>query len=229
MDDLLLRRRQMMAAAMPYDSVVGYLESDGGQYITTGVTLDWSKDFVIHARIALRGNSNRCVIIGSYEDGVADANCFSLEIYNNPTNSVRIFTRGNGYNKSTAGTTSFTAGPDIDIIASYDHTAKTITVTASEPTASLSDTFTVDVSSTASGVNVRPLRLFLDWRANTSAIAYPLRLRRPFGGLYVIVDGRKVLDYMPVRVGTVGYMYDYVTGALKGNEGTGAFTLGPDA
>ena len=35
-------------------------------------------------------------------------------------------------------------------------------------------------------------------------------------------------DFIPVRVGNVGYMYDKVSGALFGNGGTGDFVLGPD-
>ena len=35
-------------------------------------------------------------------------------------------------------------------------------------------------------------------------------------------------DYIPVRVGTTGYMYDKVSGRLFGNLGTGSFSLGPD-
>lgn len=35
-------------------------------------------------------------------------------------------------------------------------------------------------------------------------------------------------DLIPVRVGTVGYMYDRVSRRLFGNNGTGAFIVGPD-
>lgn len=37
-----------------------------------------------------------------------------------------------------------------------------------------------------------------------------------------------VRDFIPVRVGTTGYMYDKVSGQLFGNDGTGDFVLGPD-
>jgi hypothetical protein len=37
-----------------------------------------------------------------------------------------------------------------------------------------------------------------------------------------------VKDFVPVRIGQVGYMYDTVSGELFGNLGTGDFTLGPD-
>ena len=37
-----------------------------------------------------------------------------------------------------------------------------------------------------------------------------------------------VRDLIPVRVGTVGYLYDRVSGKLFGNAGTGDFVVGPD-
>ena len=41
-------------------------------------------------------------------------------------------------------------------------------------------------------------------------------------------DGSKLIDFIPVRVGTVGYMYDRVSKRLFGNAGTGDFVRGPD-
>lgn len=40
--------------------------------------------------------------------------------------------------------------------------------------------------------------------------------------------GALVRDFIPVRVGQVGYMYDKVSGELFGNSGSGSFTLGND-
>lgn len=37
-----------------------------------------------------------------------------------------------------------------------------------------------------------------------------------------------IIDYNPVRIGNVGYMYDKVSCQLFGNNGTGNFILGPD-
>lgn len=37
-----------------------------------------------------------------------------------------------------------------------------------------------------------------------------------------------IMDLIPFRVGTTGYMYDRVSGQLFGNSGTGDFVLGPD-
>ena len=41
-------------------------------------------------------------------------------------------------------------------------------------------------------------------------------------------NGTLILDLIPVRKDGVGYMYDRVSGQLFGNDGTGAFTIGPD-
>lgn len=44
----------------------------------------------------------------------------------------------------------------------------------------------------------------------------------------VYEDGVLTHDLIPVRKGSVGYMYDRVSGQLYGNVGSGAFILGPD-
>lgn len=41
-------------------------------------------------------------------------------------------------------------------------------------------------------------------------------------------NGSLVRDFIPVRIGTTGYMYDKVSKQLFGNAGTGNFILGPD-
>lgn len=47
--------------------------------------------------------------------------------------------------------------------------------------------------------------------------------------LYITdANGNKRLDLIPVRIGSVGYMYDKVSGKLLGNNGSGSFTLGTD-
>lgn len=37
-----------------------------------------------------------------------------------------------------------------------------------------------------------------------------------------------VADFIPIRKGNIGYMYDRVSGQLFGNAGTGEFIIGPD-
>ena len=47
-------------------------------------------------------------------------------------------------------------------------------------------------------------------------------------GAKIYLNNALVRDYIPVRKGQVGYMYDKVSGQLFGNSGTGNFILGPD-
>ena len=44
----------------------------------------------------------------------------------------------------------------------------------------------------------------------------------------IIYNNVLMRDFIPVRVGQTGYMYDRVSGQLFGNSGTGAFILGHD-
>lgn len=47
-------------------------------------------------------------------------------------------------------------------------------------------------------------------------------------GVTYISDGTTTRNFIPVRVGQTGYMYDKVSGQLFGNAGTGVFIIGPD-
>ena len=42
------------------------------------------------------------------------------------------------------------------------------------------------------------------------------------------IGGVSAFNFVPVRDGTTGYMYDLVSDTAKGNEGTGDFVVGPD-
>ena len=53
--------------------------------------------------------------------------------------------------------------------------------------------------------------------------AFPAKMR-----LYAATIGDK-RDFVPVRVGNAGYLYDRVSGQLFANAGTGSFAVGPDA
>lgn len=68
-----------------------------------------------------------------------------------------------------------------------------------------------------SSMPTSPIRLF---RNSTLARIYSFNI--------VDDNNNKRIDLIPVRVGTVGYMYDRVSRQLFGNAGTGDFILGPD-
>lgn len=73
----------------------------------------------------------------------------------------------------------------------------------------------------------------------SDATAY-LFARNSDSGGYIPTDGMRVIsakmysnnvlvrDFIPVRVGQIGYLYDRVSGELFDNSGTGSFTCGND-
>jgi hypothetical protein len=81
--------------------------------------------------------------------------------------------------------------------------------------------FTVDsqiiMTNTDTGTFVDNTTVFLF--GNTRIRLYFVKLYK----LNVLVG-----DFIPVRVGQVGYMYDKISHQLFGNSGTGSFILGPD-
>lgn len=69
--------------------------------------------------------------------------------------------------------------------------------------------------------NNTTLRLFSNRNSTTV-------FRGRISEFYVVRNGERVLDLIPVRVGQIGYMYDKVSGQLFGNSGSGNFILGND-
>jgi hypothetical protein len=72
-----------------------------------------------------------------------------------------------------------------------------------------------------------PLYIFAVNSAGIPIIA-PYSVAEKIGGFKIEKNGVLVCDFIPVRIGTEGAMYDRVSGQLFRNAGTGAFTIGPD-
>ena len=60
--------------------------------------------------------------------------------------------------------------------------------------------------------------------ASVGQLAYNVRI----GWCKIYSGNTLVRDYIPVRVGQIGYLYDNVSGELFCNAGTGSFVLGAD-
>ncbi len=204
----------------PYDAKISYLKSSGDAYINTGITLNSASSvrFVISFELP---SVARRILIGNYN---TDGNRINLEIQVvNSKNVVRTFTQFDSYKVSNVDTVELPLNTVIDIDA---------TVTFSSHTYNCSYTFggttyQFNKSTVGSDISTQSdqFRLFSDNRTvSRNVIANPLIIHS--AKLYV--DGTLVRDYIPVRVGTTGYMYDNVSGELFGNNGPGSFVLGPD-
>ena len=70
------------------------------------------------------------------------------------------------------------------------------------------------------------IALFMDSSYGVSSYALPSKIR--IYNAKVKSDGKVILDVIPVKINSIGYMYDRVSRQFFGNTGTGDFILGPD-
>lgn len=116
----------------------------------------------------------------------------------------------------------------------YFGTTKTASVgsttvrTVIDKNANVTTAFGVTTTNTAvsSGVVYDTMYIFIFNNAGVPASSYGLMKLYSFK-IYNN-DGSLARDYIPVRVGSEGALYDKVNGELYYNAGTGAFVLGPD-
>ena len=190
---------------LPYLTELEYLESTGTQYIKTGIV---GKPPTV-AEIDFRWvgtPSADAAILGCRNNSLSAPRFIMLM-----TNQTKIRQLGVGSSWATYG--NFTMDTDYNAVSSFVSGDTTLTLNGSRiirSTYALADT----------GVE---LYLF----ANNNAGAKDLATARVYG-CKIYQSGTLVRDFIPVRKGTVGYLYDRVSGALFGNAGTGDFVLGQD-
>ncbi|MBR5607339.1 MAG: hypothetical protein IKW44_03040, partial [Bacteroidaceae bacterium] len=196
----------------PYDAEVEYLESTGTQYIDTGLnsTADSFCDFEISFRKTdLSSSSNKGSYLAPF--GYRYGAFARYGIWGGTANSDSNLYVGIDNNNKV------TMSKDIEW-----HSVKVENGVA----------VTIDGVSTAVGTgSVRGnigLLLFATINSASEASSY---IVVPSQIAYCKIwntSGDLIRDFIPVRVGSVGYMYDRVSGQLFGNSGEGEFVLGPD-
>lgn len=192
---------------LPYDAEVSYLASNSEAYIDTGIS----------------GNNNNLEITIKFlfTTFVAYGAIYGNYVAEGTNCNLLILNKTSGYGlvciNSVAGGTgnnSISISPNIPYSISVKRNSITINGTSYSP------------SNLASGTaNNNNIALF------NRSVTNPNTTRNIGLRIYscqIRDNGVLVRDFIPVRVGQVGYMYDKVSGELFGNAGTGSFTLGPD-
>lgn len=194
----LMRRRVLMADSLPYDAEVEYLRGTGIQYIDTNVY----------------GNKETAMEVDfiALEYGGAFDGVFGSRITGGNTNSISVFASASSASQrfgSQAISHAFIKGVRyrvrLDKNGIYEND---ITMRAWQQ---IND-FTT------------PSTLKLFSVGTTGFILFN-------GNIYsakIWQSGNLIFDFIPVRVGQSGFMYDKVSGQLFGNAGTGDFILGND-
>jgi hypothetical protein len=194
--------------ALPYDARVEYLQSSGTQYIDTEIVL--TKNYSISIDLAfVEGNGGISVGLGALNGTTQFSTPIAINSNGHP------FTQVGGsssyvylYTSSKIGTT----------LVHYTCTGNGSTQYLSDGNKTVSKAFSGSLST---------LSMFLFARHRTDTVAGNYA-KAKIGAVSITVGGSLVRDYIPVRVGTTGYMYDRVSGNLFGNSGTGSFVLGND-
>lgn len=184
---------------LPYDAKVEYLESTGAQYINTGFVPNNESGFLVQFK-TLQAQS--LYMFGSRIGSTV----------------TRIFVRSSASYEVYAGWANATPHSTYDTegvaMLNYDNDRKFV-VNGLQYGSNL-----VDLGFTPTLTTY----LFAYNNDNTASNLYKGRISQ-----FTITQGVDVvMDLIPVRVGSVGYMYDRVSGQLFGNDGTGDFVVGPD-
>ena len=183
---------------LPYDAQVEYLESDGTQYINTGVYLNTSN---FEVGYDILGNK---FYWGYTHQGSGNGTWISVEP------SSAFF--GKLGNNSVSITTS-----SVENTIKYESQSG-ITVNGNF----YSKTFSIGSDSIAN----TPLYIF--GRYDFRSMAVDTDALSKLKSFYLKNNRTLVVDMIPVRSNGVGYMYDRVSGQLFANAGTGSFIIGPD-
>lgn len=188
---------------LPYDAEIEYLKSNGTQWIDTTWTPDLTKDFRIESYAGWVTNE-RGMFISSFRN----ENNLSIELYNN--RRLRVY-----------------AGKSDVVVSDTQSSLNTLySITIEYISSSGRCTVIIDENSFIGKTNTAARIL----NTEAAALGTDKTHRFPYGmfGAIKIYNPNLILDLIPVRVGTTGYMYDKVSKQLFGNSGTGDFILGPD-
>lgn len=203
-----LRNALMTGKRLPYDAEVEYLFADGGvgAYINSGIL--WKSSLRVKCTLArYQGTSYPLQsFFGARDVSAANAG-YALGFNTN----IKFVSDNSG--------TRLTSTINCGYYAVYtiDKKPNEVTISGNGQT----ETLTGGPSQAQQGTY--PLYIFGLNNVGTAATT-GMRLY----SLQIWDNGVLVRDYIPVRKGTVGYLYDRVSGKLFGNAGTGDFVLGAD-
>lgn len=207
MGRIIDRRRVMGGKSLPYDAEIEYLEGDKLSYIDTGIiggsNVSFQIDFLY--KEAYNGyEENIYFLFGSRFD--YDNNQFGFI-----TSYRDIWRYGNSRNGNISVNT-----PRRMVVDNLQH-HNVLNLTENNKSV-----LTVTINYTTFTNNINIIMFGLNSNNN---------IRLGNGRIYRAkwyVNDIIIRDFIPVRKGTTGYMYDKVSKQLFGNSGTGAFILGPD-
>lgn len=187
----------------PYDAKIEYLKSSSSQWIDTGIVPTGYTGIEVKFKYNVTTNQMRL-----FESRKSDNDLVIGSYINGLGYFATAFSKAGDWLSTNviADTSVHTLKIDPNLSVYVDGVVKN--TRSSRPTATTSEN----------------IRLFSYGSYNDNAYRFS-------GNIYYVKiwdNDTLVRDFIPVRVGTIGYLYDKVSGQLFGNSGSGSFTLGPD-
>lgn len=184
-----------------YDAQVEYLESDGSQWVDTGIT-PAASTFGFEGSFSVNSLETTQGVFGCRNQDASAGNF-----------SYNAFIHNGGLRCDTIGSPSW----------NYALTAGTLVNYVYTPT-----TTTVNGTTQNNGTKVDCNYSFYLFNFHIPSGAYGSGCAQKLYSWKIYVGNQLVRDFMPVRKNGVGYLFDNVSQTLFGNQGTGAFTYGGD-
>ncbi|MBP5723035.1 MAG: hypothetical protein J6X18_05615 [Bacteroidales bacterium] len=199
---------------VPYDAEIEYLESDGTQYIDTGIVIN---GYTTNVKVELDFKNNETASAVKVMWGFMGSG--NLPRWGNFIYSAYFYASANS--TTSTSVVQDTSRHVISSILHYDNGVKVWSAYVDGIVRNLN----VNISSPNTlSSNTLPIFLFARNNYGTAGNFISAKIYR----FSVEIDGQQIANLIPVRVGSVGYMYDTVSGQFFGNDGTGDFILGPD-
>lgn len=207
----LARRRMMMGgSALPYDAEVEYLECTGTQYIDTLVNPSYTINYEVDFTYMHNGNNSG--LFGAKNSNVisTSANNFCNSVYINNVSNIGCEDNGVSLGdwQQLSNTSRYTV-----LVQNRKYYINGVLMAKS------SSTTKYKFTSVTYG-----LLKFKFINGYDTRIGFRARLH----ACKIWDSAILIRDFIPVRVGNVGYMYDRVSRQLFGNSGTGQFIIGQD-
>ena len=213
-----------MIAGLPYDAEVEWLYMPHGSYVNTGVTNINLADFDISLTVKADGYPETASAFCGVYGLTSGSRSYGVILRQYPSGTLQFFV---GYVLTTASAetniTRTVAMPSdyatmrITSSAAYFNGAQ-VGAGYSVPT----DIRNLDSPDLWLCINARKDK------TTTTGNVVSTQAAGWYKGCTIINNGVLVRDFIPVRVGQTGYLYDRITRRLFGNKGTGSFVLGPD-
>lgn len=199
----------------PYDSEVEYLESTGTQYIDTGIVIDSTNYSIVSKAMLLNNRSSLCFVRWT----PAPTYC-TFGLYIGGTQNITYY-YGNYKTLHYINNIPLSSHVNKERIYRLNEDSKLI---IEDPVNGIITQINAVMDESVMS-NSYSLYLF---SANSNGILSETQNGIRVYSFTVKRNDNIVADFIPVRIGTNGYMYDKVSGQLFGNKGMGDFVLGPD-